>query len=99
MDLFNKIDDFVWGESEDVWNNTIALLIRETPGMGSLVDVVMRCIWVKYEEYRNMYHKVLDIYDGQCGSDGVLKLLLHYQKIMSRYRSAYNSCKAYEYAL
>ena len=99
MDLFNRIDDIVWGESDDVWNTTFALLMRETPSMGLSVDVAMKFIVLKYEEYKNMYYKVLEIKNGLCESDGVLKLLLHYQKIMSRYRSAYSSCKAYEYSL
>jgi hypothetical protein len=99
MDVFKRIDDIVWGESGDVWNNTFALLMRETPNTGVMDDIVMKGIVVKYEEYKCMYYKVLEINNELGESEGVMKLLLHYQKIMSRYRSAYSSCRSYEYAL
>jgi hypothetical protein len=44
MNLFQKIDDVVWGETDDVWNETFAFLIQHVPSANVSEENVMKCI-------------------------------------------------------
>ena len=99
MNLFQKIDDVVWGETDNVWNETFAFIIRHVPSPGVSDEIVMKCISTRYDEFTLKYYKVMRIMDESDVSEGLLKLLLHYQRIMLRYRSAYDCCRTLEHCL
>jgi hypothetical protein len=99
MNLFQKIDYVVWGETDDVWNETFAFLIQHVPSANVSEENVMKCISNRHDEFKDKYYKVLWIMDKSDESEGLLKLLFHYQRIMFRYRSAYDCCKTIEYVL
>jgi hypothetical protein len=97
MDLFREIDDVVWGETDNVWNDTFALLMRTPLSPRYLGEIVMKCISTKHDEFKDKYYRVLGIMDNSDESESILKLSFHYQRIMFRYRSAYDCCKTMEH--
>jgi hypothetical protein len=92
MEIIHKIDDIVWGDS-DVWDDTFFMLVHEAVNPKILVDVVMKWVMSKHDEYKAKYFKVLEIKTGLLDTDSVLKLAFHYQKIMCRYRIVHDCCK------
>ena len=103
MDIYilRTIDDIVWNESSDVWNETFALLVRESCCTCPLATVIMKLVSSKADEYSNMYHKVSDIKNKLDDGDTLSKLLIHYQHLACRYKIAYDCCRAmgYEYSI
>jgi hypothetical protein len=99
MNLFKKIDNVVWGESNDVWNDTFSFLLRYEPSSNVLNEIVVKCISTRHDEFKVKYYKVLRIMDESNESEGLLKLSLHYQRIMFRYRLAHECCRTLEYVV
>lgn len=105
MSVCDQVDDIVWGETERVWDETFSLLALKTPNATSdLMNVVTRWLRCKIDEFELKYTKVSKILEEEKSeifhySEGVLGLKNHYQRIMLRYTSAYNACKATEYLL
>ncbi len=106
MSVCDQVDDIVWSETERVWDETFSLLVLKNPNVTSdLVNVVARWLRCKIDEFELKYTKVSKILEQEENraffhySEGVQGLKNHYQRIMLRYTSAYNACKATEYLL
>jgi hypothetical protein len=97
MDICKQIEDIVWSESEDVWNETFTLLMLNENNHNALVNVVMKWILRMIAEYETRHTKILDILDKMtCSSEGVETLEMHYQRIVSRFKSVHSCCTAIE---
>jgi hypothetical protein len=99
MDICRKIDDIVWNKSSHVWNETFALLVCESCCNDALLNVIMKWILSKADEYRNIYHKVLDIKNKLDDGDTLSNLLVHYHVLAGRYKIAYDCCRTMEYSI
>ena len=97
MDICGKIDDIVWSDSLDVWGETFATIVCKSISDVVLVNVVMKWILSKNAEYSKLFSKVLDISNGLDDKEALSKLLIHYQRLASRYKIAYDCCKVMEY--
>jgi hypothetical protein len=93
MDLNKRIDEIIWGDSEDVWNDTFSMLENEDVNPRIFVNEVMKWVMLKHDEYREKYFKVLEIQTRLQEPDSVLNLVSHYQKIMFRYRLVHDCCR------
>ena len=69
------------------------------PSPGVSEEIVMKCISTRYDEFTLKYYKVMLIMDESDVSEGLLKLSLHYQRIMFRYRLAHECCRTLEYVV
>ena len=99
MDVCRQIDDIVWGESENVWNDTFSLLLLKDLGVNVLVNVVMKWVAARIADFENKCSKVSLILDELGHPEGVPKLWLHYQRITDRYKSAHSSIKTMDFIL
>ena len=55
MDICKQLDDIVWGESEDVWNQTFGLLIMNDVRHNTLVNVVMKWVLQMVADYESRH--------------------------------------------
>ena len=99
MNVCKMIDDVVWGQSETVWDETFLLVMRETLGVTAIVNEVMRWAMSRFDEYEMKCRKMVSIYESLGRTEGVKRLMVHYQDIMMRYRSAHDSCMAIQFML
>jgi hypothetical protein len=99
MDICARVDDIVWGQSDQVWNETFVLIMRETLGVSSVLNEVMRLILSRISEYEAKYLKVSSISKTLNNNEGVKRLVLHYRDIAMRYTLAYDSCRTVDFAL
>lgn len=99
MDICNEVDDVIWGESQCVWDDVFRILMCGTVRLGVLVNTVEQWVNSKIDEFDYKHRKVSDILELVGESEGVRRLLIHYQQIACRYRSAFNCCKSVEYVL
>ena len=99
MDICNKVDDVIWGDSQSVWDDVFRILMCETVRLGVLVNTVEMWVNSKISEFDTKYRKVSDILELVGESEGVTKLLIHYQHIAWQYRSAFDCCKSVEYSI
>ncbi len=94
------VDDIVWGPSDKVWDETLVVVMREMSSIGSFLNEIMKWILTRVNEFEIKYIKVLTkINETPIDSEGVRKLMVHYQHIMLRYKIAYDSCKTVSLAL
>jgi hypothetical protein len=94
MEICNKVDDVIWGESIYVWNDVFKILMHETSRLNVIVNMVENWVNLKIVEFDTKHKKVSDILDLIGNSDGVTKLMIHYQRIALRYRLAYDCCRS-----
>lgn len=100
MEICGSIDDIVWGPSDKVWDETLVVVMREMSSIGPFLNEIMKWVLSRVNEFEIKYIKVLRKIDEEPGnSEGVVKLMFHYQRIMLRYKMAYDSCKTVSLAL
>ena len=98
MDICKQLDDIVWGESEDVWNQTFGLLIMNDVRHNTLVNVVMKWVLQMVADYESRHTKILDILKKTTplSSDGVQILEMHFLRIVSRFKIVHSCCTVIE---
>ena len=96
MEICARVDDVVWGASDNVWDDTFMIVSCGTLGSSVLLNEIMRWITTRVTEYEHKYLKVEGIHEklNDPSEEGVKRLMLHYRDLMLRYRIAYDSCKA-----
>ena len=94
MEICNKVDDVIWSESLNVWNDVFKILMHESSRLNIIVNMVENWVNSKIAEFETKQKKVSEILNLVGNSDGVTKLMIHYQKIALRYRLAFDCCKS-----